>query len=118
MAYADYEFYKSVYVGNLSENEFDRLSERASDYIDSRTDYILRKKEVPDNLIIRVKKACCAVAETYKLNENGGGKTSESVDGYSVSYLAGSTTYKTDDQRLDNAVQLYISDLVRAVSWI
>lgn len=117
MAYADYSFYKNIYKGNkLSEADFDRLSERASDYIDKRTDYVLCKSGIPPDMEIRIKKACCAAAETYKSCESGGVKLSESVDGYSVSYAA--SEHRTADQRLDDDVQLYIADLVKAVKWI
>lgn len=113
MAYADYAFYKNKYKGSkLSENAFGQFSERASDYIDSRTDYILHKS----GMEIRIKKACCAVAETIYSCESGGTKLSESVDGYSVSYAA--TAQRSEAQRLDDAIQLYIADLVKAVRWI
>lgn len=69
MAYADYNFYKKVYRGTLSEAEFTRLAERASDYIDGRTEYILKKAGIPDEMSERVQKACCALAETIHGNE-------------------------------------------------
>lgn len=116
MAYADYTFYKGTYKGKLSEADFERLSERASDYIDSRTDYILHKSGIPPDMELRVQKACCALAETINSCESGGTKVSESVDGYSVSYAA--TAQRTTAQRLDDAIQLYISDLIKAVRWI
>ena len=60
MAYADYAFYTGKYKGSkLSENAFEQFSERASDYIDSRTDYILHKSGIPPDMEIRIKKACC-----------------------------------------------------------
>ena len=38
MAYADYEFYKDRYYGSMiPEADFPRLSERASDFIDTLT---------------------------------------------------------------------------------
>lgn len=114
MAYANYSFYKNTYKGNkISEADFDRLSERASDYIDKRTDYVLHKSGIPPDMEIRIQKCCCAVAETYQSCESGGVKVAESVDGYSVSYAQ-----RTADQRLDDDVQLYIADLVKAVKWI
>ena len=116
MAYADYKFYREEYRGTLSEAEFVRLSERASDYIDGRTGYILKKAGIPDEMSERVKKACCALADTLKSNERGGVKTSEKVGNYSVSYAAG--TQRSDAQKLDDAVQLYLADLVKAVKWI
>lgn len=116
MAYADYDFYKKVYRGTLSETDFMRYSERASDYIDGRTDYVLKKAGVPEELSERVKKACCALAETIRGSEKGGVKTSEKVGDYSVSYAAG--TQRSDTQKLDDTIQLYLSDLVKAVKWI
>lgn len=117
MAYADYAFYTGKYKGSkLSENAFEQFSERASDYIDSRTDYILHKSGIPPDMEVRLKKACCAAAETIYACESGGTKLSESVDGYSVSYAA--TAQRSESQRLDDAVQLYIADLIKAVRWI
>lgn len=115
MAYADYDFYKKVYRGTLSEDDFTRLSERASDYIDGRTGYILKSAGIPEELSERVKKACCAVAETIRDNERGV-KTSEKVGNYSATF--GVATQRSAEQRLDDTVQLYLSDLVKAVKWI
>ena len=63
MAYADYVYYSEIYKGTLSEADFERLSERASDYIDGRTNYVLKTADIPEELEERVKKACCALAE-------------------------------------------------------
>ena len=117
MAYSDFEFYTSIYKGTLSEVAFERLSERASDYIDGRTNYVFCSS-IADDIAVRLKKACCAVADAYYKNESGGGKASESVDGYSVSYIAGVSKAKTDAERLDEALRLYLNDYVRSVSWI
>ena len=54
----------------------------------------------------RVKKACCALAETIHGNEKGGVKTSEKVGDYSVGYAVG--TQRTDVQKLDDTIQLYL----------
>ncbi len=116
MAYADFDYYKNVYRGTLSEAEFARLSERASDYIDGRTQYILKKAGITVDMEERVKKACCALAETIRSNEKGGVKTSEKVGDYSVSYAAG--TQRTDTQKLDDTIQLYLADLLKGVKWI
>lgn len=111
MAYADYTFYHNVYKGNLSEAAFGRLSERASDYIDSVTN----KKYVDETVGDDVKKACCAVAEAWDLNEQTSVKASESVDGYSVSYKSDSNSGSS--RRLIDAMKLYLPD-VGAVRWI
>lgn len=93
-----------------------RYSERASDYIDGRTDYVLKKAGIPEELSERVKKVCCALVETIRGSEKGGVKTSEKVGDYSVSYAMG--TQRSDTQKLDDTIQLYLSDLVKAVKWI
>ena len=116
MAYADYDYYSGTYRGTLSEADFERLSERASDYIDGRTNYILKTAGIPEELEERVKKACCALAEIIGQNESAGGKTSEKVGDYSVSFS--SASYRQTEQRLDDALQLYLADLVKAVKWI
>ena len=115
MAYADYDFYKKVYRGALSEDDFIRLSERASDYIDGRTGYILKSACIPEELSERVKKACCAVAETIRDNERGV-KTSEKVGNYSATF--GVATQRSAEQRLDDTIQLYLADLIKGVKWI
>lgn len=116
MAYADYDFYRNAYRGTLSEADFARLSERASDYIDGRTGYILKRAGIPDEMSERVKKACCALADTLKIGERGGAKVSETVGNHSVSYAAGAQ--RSDAQRLDDTIQLYLADLIKGVKWI
>lgn len=115
MAYADYTFYSGTYMGTLPQAEFERLAERASDYIDSRTNYAFISS-IPEVLQARVKKACCAVADAMQINASGV-KQSESVDGYSVTYASSAHT-DSDIERLDRAIRLYIDDYVKAVSWV
>lgn len=118
MAYANYDFYKAIYKGTMSEAAFERLSERASDYIDSRTGDVFAGRFFESGLVeLKVKKACCAAADAYAINESGGSKQSESVDGYSVTYASGSKV-KSADERLDAAVRMYIGDYIRAVTWV
>ena len=116
MAYADYDYYSKTYKGTLSKADFERLSERASDYIDGKTNYILKTAGISPDMEERVKKACCALAEIIRGNESGGAKVSEKVGDYSVSFAA--NTSRTAEQKLDDALMLYLSDLVKAVQWI
>lgn len=115
MAYADYDFYKNVYRGLLPEADFERLSERASDYIDGRTNYIFLTAGITEDMELRLKKACCAISEVFEENKSGV-KTSENVGDYSVSYAV--TSQRTAAQKLDDALQLYLADVVKAVKWI
>ena len=105
MIYADYSYYQNSYKGTMPEVDFNRLSQRASAYIDRVTFGRLGDgKAVPEP----VKNACCAVADVYLLNEHGGGVASESNDGISIDYVVGISNTKTDDQRLREAAALYL----------
>lgn len=111
MAYVDYEFYKNTYLGNaVPEADFNRLAQRASEYID----WITRGKaaDMADNE--NVMKAACAVAEAVQTNEQGGDVVSQSVGSWSRSF---SKTAKTDSQRLLDAAQMYMHDLIPKVRW-
>ena len=116
MAYADYDYYSGTYKGTLSAADFERLSERASDYIDGRTNYILRSAGIPEELSERVKKACCALAEIVENVNNGGFKTYETVGNHSVGYTSG--VKKSPEQKMEDIMQLYLADLVKTVRWI
>ena len=74
MAYADYTFYTTVYLGNvISQNDFPRLAERATEVInaiigDKITDSVIANSDVYNN----IKKANCALAEQiyYQASSN------------------------------------------------
>ncbi len=65
MAYADYEFYKTSFFGNVvPESDFNRFSERASDFIDLLTfDRLTDGLPVDERQQKRIKKAVCAAAD-------------------------------------------------------
>lgn len=63
MAYADYEYYITTYLGTaIQEEDFLRLSLRASSFLDYYTQGRAAKNADLDVL----KMACCAVAEQYQ----------------------------------------------------
>ena len=99
MAYCDYEFYKSKYMGNvIAESDFSRLSERASEKIDIFTfdrlsvsdDGIIfaeivsatyvSNEELDEKTSIKVKKAVCKIAEALNDIELYEKESRESVD--------------------------------------
>lgn len=108
MAYADYTYYTEAYGGATPEADFMRLSRQASAYIDSVTFDRIKSATLSDDEMIRVKDACCAVVDTYLFNERGGTIAAETNDGISVTYATGVSTAKTDNQRLREAVSLYL----------
>lgn len=102
MVYADFEYYKSVYLGDsLTEEEFPRYALRASQYLD----YYTRGKAEKSAELECVKMACCALAEQYKLitqamdvaansmsaaaSGTSGELQSQTVGGWSKSYRSG-----------------------------
>ena len=115
MAYATYEYYTNTYHGNiLTQDQFNTLSERATDYISAytygRSDGTLTNEE--ETL---VKKCTCAVSEV--LSECGvsalstGEKSSERVGNWSVSYASGGIGNMTGDivnTVVLNKVRLYL----------
>ena len=95
--YADYQFYLNNYGNTISENEFHRLSIRASDFLD----YYTRNNSRLHPDMYELKMACCALAEQYMIADawrnnavqasvNASGVKSETVGAHSVSYQTGS----------------------------
>ena len=103
MAYADFEYYSTVYLGTaIKEDDFPRLALRASTFLDYYTQG--RSAQNPD--LDALKMACCAVAEQYQsidlaskaaLNAlqnsanvgEGGELQSQSVGSWSKTYRSG-----------------------------
>lgn len=111
MIYADYAFYKTVYRGAaISESDFAALAVKASDYID----YITREKA--NRCDERVKKACCALAETYQIIDNAranalhGEKQSESVGSWSVTYRSTADGAADAEKTLYSIAQRYLAN--------
>ena len=65
MAYADYDFYKTSFFGNVvPESDFMRFAERASDFIDTLTfDRLVDGLPGDERQQKRIKKAVCAAAD-------------------------------------------------------
>lgn len=109
-AYADYAFYTSEYLGRVitSEKDFAYYALRASEIIDSKTFGRI------DEITPAVKMACCAAADELYSDASArakaaGGISSESVDGYSVSYRAYNTeAEKAAEKRVNAAIKRYL----------
>lgn len=99
MMYATFQFYTDVYLGNvIAEEDFPRLSLRASAFLDYYT-----QNRAEDNIELpALKMACCAIAEQMQIAETatvlassimrkgeGGEVQSESVGSYSVTRRSG-----------------------------
>lgn len=109
-AYTDYAFYSGEYLGRVitSEKDFAYYALRASEIIDSKT--FGRINEITP----AVKMACCAAADELYSDASAkakaaGGISSESVDGYSVSYRAYNTeAEKAAEKRVNAAIKRYL----------
>lgn len=121
MAYADYDFYLNTYFGNaVPEEDFPRLSERASDYVRAATRGI--SDTVDGWQLEAVKKASCTIADVL-LDEEimtagafSGEQTvsSETVGGWSRSYRAASLAsadVEYIEKRKRDALLLYLGNL-------
>lgn len=115
MAYADYEFYTTSYFGSVvPEADFQRLAERASDFVDTMTfDRLVDGLPTNERSQKRIKKAVCSLAELmYQIelaeknainqasasatDTNAGGKSTGIVT--SVSSGSESISYATPQQ--------------------
>lgn len=65
MTYADYTYYCATYLGNVPEDEFQRLSVRASSYMD----YITLNRAKDYAALDAVKMCCCALVDRYRVIE-------------------------------------------------
>ena len=65
MAYADFEFYTTTYHGNVVlESDFDRIADRASDFLDVITfDRLADGLPADERAATKVQKAVCAICD-------------------------------------------------------
>lgn len=103
LTYADYMFYVETYKGDLSDVEFDKNIMKASAYVRKIT--FGRADECAEDE--EVKHAACAVCDIFALDErrksghHGMNITSESTDGYSVSFAQEQMTGETSEELLN-----------------
>lgn len=110
MATADYSFYTGTYHGNaINSTDFARLVTRAGSYLNS----VKAVETLPDTEAVNM--ALCAVAEVWQQNEQGGEVSSQSVGGWSQSFVASNKSAKL---RLYEAAEMYIPNLISRVRWI
>lgn len=120
--YADYEYYSSVYHGNsISEEKYAPYAEKAGAYIDKQTDFLFERNGLPtsgSSLERRLRTCTCALADELYRTDTGAAyvKTSEKVGEHSVSYAA--ENVKSSDERIDDIMELYLPDVIKAVGWI
>lgn len=95
MAYADYEFYKTSFFGNVvPESDFNRFSERASDFIDMLTfDRLVDGLPGDERQQKRIKKAVCAAVDIlYQIDIAEQNAAAAAVTGTATTLPGGGTT--------------------------
>ena len=105
--YADYDYYKSVYKGDMPKLDFDKMSKLASAKIKANTFGRIDEKNVCDT----VKHCTCVIAEMLLTTSKSAGKTSESVGSWSVQYADSREGKETIAQVLKEFLsEVYASD--------
>lgn len=95
MAYADYEFYKTSFFGNVvPESDFNRFSERASDFIDVLTfDRLVDGLPGDERQQNRIKKAVCSAADIlYQIDIAEQNAAAAAATGTATTLPGGGTT--------------------------
>lgn len=101
--YADYDFYASVYRGQMKEEDFNRYIMKASAYIRKIT--FCRADDQTENEAVKL--SACAVCDVYAADEKSRAKhqgrniTSENNDGYSVSFAPEQNSGETAEELLE-----------------
>lgn len=115
--YADFDYYQSTYLGtDLSEPQFNKRVRSASRYVDYFTfDRSKNVNPVTDD----IKDCVCELAECIHSfeNSNAGGSVSgiksESIDGYSVTYMTegkdGEVSHQTLKRKIYPIIEKYLS---------
>lgn len=94
MAYVDYEFYTKSFGNIVSETDFPRLAERASDFVDTMTfDRLVDGLPTNERSQKRIKKAVCSLAELmYQIELAEKNATNAAVSGASTAIGSGGST--------------------------
>ena len=91
---------------------------QASAYLDAVTFGRIPPDWEEESYAEHIRLACCAAADAYRCNEQGGGIASETNDGISVTYVSGISKAKTDEERLFDAVRLYLGSTGLLCRWV
>lgn len=94
MAYADYKFYTESFGNVVPETDFSRLSEKASDFVNTMTfDRLVDGLPVNEHSQKRIKKAVCSLAELmYQIELAEKNATNAAVSGTSTTIGSGGST--------------------------
>ena len=110
MAYADFEFYRDVFHGKMSEADFAKYTEPASAYIDAVTfDRITPALLEDAGISGKIRRACCACADDMYSCGRTEGVRSETVGSYSVTY--GDSSVAEVSSARYNTVKIYLGNV-------
>lgn len=87
MVQVDYSFYLNSYKGvKILEKDWNRLSQKSIQRLNSFTFGRIPDDWESSTWANQAKYAICEMSECIQVQEKSSGKTSENIDGYSVSY--------------------------------
>ncbi len=87
MEFIDYAYYKEVYCGSLTEEEFSKVYPKALAYLLGATRNRVKSSDTP------VCFALCELCDIFAENQSHDMIKSESCDGYSITYSETLNTY-------------------------
>jgi hypothetical protein len=106
--YPDYDYYKTSFLGELSETEFKKNVITAAAYVRTFTFGRSDSSEYEDE----VKRAICIACDLLS-SHNGREIVSENTDGYSVTYVtestSGTTTESVLSAKIYSAIKVFLS---------
>lgn len=100
-----YAYYRDEYKGTMPEDDFNRLSRRASAYIDNIT-FGRAGRNNMEKIQNKVKDACCAIADVLYQKEQGGELTAQTVGSWSKHFASSG---KTLDQKQYEVAEIYLA---------
>lgn len=111
--YADFSFYIDMYKPKkdmaISAADFSFYARKATQIIKQYTGRNINENNIPEC----VKFCCCEIAEILaesdKLSQNQGGKSSESVQGWSISYESKEQTLQAMQTKIKSSVYSWLS---------
>jgi len=111
MAYADYTYYVTSYLGStIAESDFPALALRASAYIDQIT---FNRASTDTENTAAIKNAMCAVAEELQRQDQTSyvdGVISESVGSHSVTYANNSNRARSNVTKLQDVAKVWLAN--------
>lgn len=114
MPYVEYSYYNETYGGVLSSSEFNKVAKKASRLIDDKT-YDRAAKAFEGDMKEKISLCCCELCdilntyEKYYSGSQGGAITTDSNDGYSVTFAAAQNVKRDFNTQINAVLNRYLT---------